>query len=276
MCGCWVNMYIFIVRGTITWVWGVWIRLLKAQRSNSKTQDTVALGWGWMTHCLTVTWLLRTQWLLNLRAVEAWTPAPPPSQKRLDTFHLVSLCGTQRGTEKKREVQRRKESIWETSPRLSVQGQGSKVGTEGVCQVLSGADKAMEGLLNVYLATCGQVGTQSTFSTRLSKQDADQETYMMKDNGIILELIWGRKEKIKYVTCNSDREKVQISKGEWRGQVLTQFHMQQLKTNLKVLLKTGHDKENLHALLRRVRRNIILKTLLTKHIGIYCVNSKNQ
>lgn len=78
------------------------------------------------------------------------TCTPPPLRKRLDTFHLVSLCGTQRGSEKKRGVQRRKESIRE----LSVRGQGSKVGTEGVCQVLSGADKPMEGLLNAYLATC--------------------------------------------------------------------------------------------------------------------------
>lgn len=139
------------------------------------------------------------------------TCAAPPLIKRLDTFHLVSLCGTQRGAEKKREVQRRKESIRETSPRLSVQGQGSKVGTEGVCQVLSGADKAMEGLLNAYLATCGQVGRQSTFSTRLSKQDEVKETYMMRDNGIILKLICCRKERIKYITY---REKVQISKGE--------------------------------------------------------------
>lgn len=65
----------------MTGLWSVWIKLLKAQRSNSKTQDTVAYGRGWVTHCLTVTWLLRTEWLLNLRAAEAWTPAQPPSQK---------------------------------------------------------------------------------------------------------------------------------------------------------------------------------------------------
>lgn len=83
------------------------------------------------------------------------TCAPPSSpRKRLDTFHLVSLCGTQREAEKKREEERRKESIREMSTELSVWGQGSKVSTEGVCQVLSGADKPMEGLLNAYLATC--------------------------------------------------------------------------------------------------------------------------
>lgn len=48
-----------------------WIRLFTAPRSDSKTEDTVASGWGWVTHCLTVTWLLRVQWLLNLRGVEA-------------------------------------------------------------------------------------------------------------------------------------------------------------------------------------------------------------
>lgn len=80
--------------------------------------------------------------------------APTPLKKALDTFHLVSLCGTQRGARKKRAEQRRKESIRETSPGLSVWGQGSEVGTGGACQVLSGADKPMEGLLNAYLATC--------------------------------------------------------------------------------------------------------------------------
>lgn len=39
--------------------------------SPSKTEDVVASGWGWVTLCLTVTWLLRVQWLLNLRGVEA-------------------------------------------------------------------------------------------------------------------------------------------------------------------------------------------------------------
>lgn len=56
MCGGWVNMYIFNVREMMTGLWSVWIKLLKAQRSNSKTQDTVAYGRGWVTHCLTVTW----------------------------------------------------------------------------------------------------------------------------------------------------------------------------------------------------------------------------
>lgn len=148
----WVNMYIFIVS---EWGWREYeasgLGSLKPRCSDSKTEDTVASGWGRVPHCLTVTWLLRTQWLLNLRGVEAWTPAwPPLSEKRLDTFHLVSLCSTQREAEKKRRAQRRKESIRE----LSVPGQGSEVGTEGVCQVLSGADKPVEGLLNAYLATC--------------------------------------------------------------------------------------------------------------------------
>lgn len=67
------------------------------------------------------------------------TCVAPPS----DTFHLVSVCGTQRRAEKKRAAQRRKERIRETSPGLSVRGRGSEVGTEGVCQVLSGADKQM-------------------------------------------------------------------------------------------------------------------------------------
>lgn len=85
-------------------------------------------GGGWVRHCLSVTWLLRIQWLLNLRGVEAWTPAWPPSQ---DTFHLVSLCSTHWGAEKKRGAQRSKESIPETSSMLSVQGRRSQVRMEG-------------------------------------------------------------------------------------------------------------------------------------------------
>lgn len=68
-------------------------------------------------------------------------------------FYPVSLCSTQQGAEKKRDEEQRKESITETSPGLSLRGQGSEVGMEGVCQVLSGADKPTEGLLNAYLET---------------------------------------------------------------------------------------------------------------------------
>lgn len=138
--GSWVNMYIFIVGG---WGWREYEAFgsdsLKPGALTVKQKTLSPQGGGWVTHCLTVTWLLRAPWLLNLRGVEAWTPAWPPP----DTFHLVSVCGTQREAEKKRAAQRRKESIRETSPGLSVRGQGSEVGTEGVCQVLSGADKQM-------------------------------------------------------------------------------------------------------------------------------------
>lgn len=153
--GSWVNMYIFIVRGS------AW-REYEAFGSGSLKPSALTVkqktlspqgGGGWHIVWLVAS-LLRAQWLLNLRGVEAWTPAWPPLRKRLDTFHLVSGCGTQRGAEKKRAERRRKESIRESSPRLSVWGQGSKVGMEGVCQVLSGADKPVLGLLNAYLATC--------------------------------------------------------------------------------------------------------------------------
>lgn len=62
--GCWVDMYIFSENND-------GVQLLKTLCCDSKAKDTVASGWGWVTHCLSVTWLLRTQWLLNLRGVEA-------------------------------------------------------------------------------------------------------------------------------------------------------------------------------------------------------------
>lgn len=99
--GCGVHMYVFIVRGS-GWRW---VRILKAQSSDSKTQDIVASGWGWVTHCLTVTWLLKTQRLLNLRGVEAWTPAQPPSQKTPGYLSPgLTLRHSTRGREERRSA----------------------------------------------------------------------------------------------------------------------------------------------------------------------------
>lgn len=41
------------------------------EHADSKIEGAVASGCGWVVLCLTVTWLLRVQWLLNLRGVEA-------------------------------------------------------------------------------------------------------------------------------------------------------------------------------------------------------------
>ena len=79
--GSWVNMYIFIVGG---WRWREYEAFgsdsLKPSALTVKQKTLSPQGGGWVTHCLTVTWLLRAPWLLNLRGVEAWTPAWPPSQ----------------------------------------------------------------------------------------------------------------------------------------------------------------------------------------------------
>lgn len=98
----WANMYIFIVG---RWGWcECGAQLCKAQRSDSKTGDSVASGWGRVTHCLTVSWLLRTQWLLNLRGVEAWTPARPPlSENAWIPFTLSHSAALREGARRKEE-----------------------------------------------------------------------------------------------------------------------------------------------------------------------------
>lgn len=70
---CWPLICIFSLSAGVDEVnMSCWIRLLAALHSEGKTQkDAVASGWGRVTHCLTVTWLLRVQWLLNLRGAEA-------------------------------------------------------------------------------------------------------------------------------------------------------------------------------------------------------------
>lgn len=77
------------------------------------------------------------------------TCTTPPTPHPLDTFHLVSVCSTQREAKKKRAAQRRKESIPEISPKLSVWGQGSKVDQWGG---MSGVKWSRQG--NVGLVKC--------------------------------------------------------------------------------------------------------------------------
>lgn len=117
--------------------------------SDSKNKRHWRLRVGVVTRCLTVTWLLRVQWLLNLRSVEAWTPAQHPPHPP-DTFHLVSVCSTQREAKKKRAAQRRKESIPEISPKLSVWGQGSKVDQWGGMSGVKWSRQANVGLVKCF------------------------------------------------------------------------------------------------------------------------------
>lgn len=118
---------------------GHWGRWVITESADSKTEDVVALGWGRVTLCLTVTWLLSVQWLLNLRGVEAWTPAGPPPP-RLDTFHLVSVCSTQR-EEKGCTAEKERKASLRLLPSCQPGVRGQRSTTEEVCQVLSGADK---------------------------------------------------------------------------------------------------------------------------------------
>lgn len=120
-----------------------WIRLFTARRSDGKTEDCgLRVGVGdTLFDCYLVA---KGSLAFELERCGGMnTCTAPPLRKCMDTFHLVSVCSTQRGPEKKRAARWRKESIQETSPRLSVWGQGAKITAEGVCQVLSGADKPM-------------------------------------------------------------------------------------------------------------------------------------
>lgn len=157
-------MYILLLGGEEEVNMSHWVI---TEHPDSKTEDAFASGWGGrgggreaLFDCYL---LLRVQWLLNLRAVEAWTPAGPPPLC-LDAFHLVSVCSTQREAEKKGAARRRKKGKhrWGFSPVVSLRVRSQRSTTEEVCQVLSGADKPMYGLLHAYLLTCGQVWTQSS------------------------------------------------------------------------------------------------------------------
>lgn len=87
------------------------------------------------------------------------TCAPsPPSEKRKKqkTPGYLSPCLTLRHSAREQE-EKRSAAEKGKYPRVVSQGseaRGRHGGVWGVCQVLSGADKPVEGLLNAYLATC--------------------------------------------------------------------------------------------------------------------------
>lgn len=164
--GSWVNMCIFIVRG---WGWREYeafgLGSLKPSALTVKQKALSPQGGGRGTHCLAATWLLRAQWLLNLRGVEAWTPAWPPSQKTPGYLSpRLSLRHSARGREEKscaaekgkypRDVSR------VVSPGSGVKGRhgGGMSGVKWSRQANVGLVKCLPG----DLLTCGQVGTQST------------------------------------------------------------------------------------------------------------------
>lgn len=111
------------------------------------------------------------------------TSPPPQTPHSLRIPFTLSHSAALSKWLKRKGERAEKRKFPKTPPRLSVWGQRSEVSMEGVCQVLSGADKPMESLFTAYrtgsLPEARWEHKALGFSRRSPKQIRDQKKLLL-------------------------------------------------------------------------------------------------